>query len=154
MIDHTPGTSGYHVEVDSESHNRPAFWCLDGHLLVRTRSKRLNTRVRPGVAGRKVGLARTDLVELELRYEFDGAYELDGSPATDREATLADTLDWFIETFVDPTGPRAVTVTGKGGASWSGDMVVTEFRAADGLEDCAAMLFVSLPDGLLAPVGS
>lgn len=154
MIDHTPGTSGYHVEIDSESHNRPAFWCLDGDQLVWTRAKRIKRKVRPGVQGQMVGTARPDLIELELRYEFDGAYDIDGNPDPDREATLNATLDWFTANVVDPDGPLTVTVTAKAGVSWGGELVVTDFRRGDGLEDCNAMLFVLLPYGLLTPVGS
>lgn len=154
MIDHTPGSAGFHLEVEGESHNRRAFWCLDGDQLPWTRNKRLTTKVRPNVTGRVVGSALLDIVDLELRYEFDGAYDLMGAASSDPEETLGETLDWFTANVADATGRLAVTVTGKGGAAWAGDLVVTDFRRGDGLEDCNAILFVTLPDGLLAPVGS
>lgn len=157
LPDHTPGSSGYHVTIGSESQNRRAFWCTNGEQMCHTTTKRFSSSVRPGVAGRWNGPAYEDQLELDLEYEFDGAYDIDDAASSDPEATLEETLDWFAENIVDAAGDTrgrlAVTVEGKGG-EWSGYLVVTGFERGDGLEDCAVSLSVLLPDGKLQPGGS
>lgn len=155
---HTAGSSGYHVTIDAESQNRRAFWCTNGDQLIRRREKRVSREVRPVVPGRLNGPAYIDELVVDLEYEFDGAYDVDGGAAEDPEETLADTLDWFTENIVDAAGDDrgrlSVTVEGKGGREWSGYLVVTGFECGDGLEDCRGVLTVLLPDGKLDPVGS
>lgn len=155
---HSAGDSGYHVTIDSESQNRRAFWVTNGEQLVHTRKKRVVTEVRPYVEGQLNGAPTTDMVELDLEYEFDGAHDVDGVAATDAEETLLDTLDWFSENIVDAAGDErgrlAVTVDGKGGRQWSGYLVVTDFERGDGLVECRASMTVLMPDGKLEPAGS
>lgn len=155
---HTAGDSGYHVTIDSESQNRRAFWCTNGEQLVRKRKRRVVTELRPYVEGRLNGAPVTDLVEMDLEYEFDGNYDITGAVSTDPEDTLNDTIDWFTENIVeaagDDRGRLAVTVEAKGGRQWSGYLVITDFECGDGLDDCRASMTILLPDGKLSPVGS